>query len=120
MPKKELTLTKSEIAFLDALIELLREETSGTTERVTIRLDDHQVLFDKVRNLARVVTKVVGNWVQQRRLINDAYFRAFAGAPLTAAEDTAADIERISPELRDTLSSPASLEQLIALRERFR
>ena len=105
------TLTKAEIKFLEALIELEQEERDGTAETVTI--------FDSPDGVA--IWAKVGKWAWKNKwklvTATEAVIDAVGGV-LTSADGAEGDV---SPEMRAILSSTSesTLDDLIAAREQI-
>jgi hypothetical protein len=115
--KTELTLTKSEIAFLNATIELLLEEQRGRTESVTIAVESPAAFLSVLVKGAKALNKVVqkyGGWA------------ALATEVVDAVVGLSPESSRITPEqaktlerLRAAASRGISLEELLELRDRL-
>ena len=114
--KSQLTLTRSEIAFLNATIELLREEESGRTETVTITVDNPAALAKAAVKVAKKVNKWVernGGWLAVAALAAD-----FIGGDLASARISREQAEALE-RFRAAARRGVSLEELIELRDRL-
>ncbi len=117
----ELTLTKSELAFLNATIELMREEQAGRQESITIIIDDEPQFAAAVARAAIKVGRKVNRWVEK-----NGGWVAVATAVADWAWGFSASTDPVSVEhakalrlMKEKLQKGPSLEELIQLRDMF-
>lgn len=113
--KVELTLTKAEIAFLNATIEMMREDQLGRVESVTIQVEPAAAAWKAIIKAAKKVNQWVeknGGWVAVATAVVDQIF------------GYTAESSPISREQADSLASfraavkrGVSLDELIELRD---
>jgi hypothetical protein len=114
---EQLTLTKAEIAFLDATIELMREEEEGRVESITINIDPQASAYWKA--LVKTAKKV-NDWVQK----NGGYVAlATAAVDLFGFTATPSSVSQAQAEafekFRAAASQGVSLDDLIELRQQL-
>lgn len=113
----ELTLTRSEIAFLNATIELMLEEQGGRSESVTIVVNEPMAAAKALLKTAKKVNKWVernGGWLAVAAMALDAVF-GFTAQPSSIGREQADALQRF----RAAAKRGVTLEELIELRDRL-
>jgi hypothetical protein len=113
----QLTLTKSEIAFLNATIELMLEDQGGRTESVTIAVDDPTAFGKALVKTFKKINKWVeknGGWLAVAALAADRVFGLTAESTSITREQAQA-LERFRAAARRGVT----LEELLELRDRL-
>lgn len=115
--QNSLTLTKAEIAFLNATIELMLEEQGGRSESVTIAVHDPAALAGWLVKGFKALNKVVnkyGGWAVIATEVVDAVF-GLSAEPARISREQAEIMQRF----RTAAKQGVSLEQLLDLRDRL-
>ena len=115
--KNTLTLTKSELACLNATIEILLEEETGRTESVTIMVDSPAAFPGALVKGFKAVNKIVqkyGGWAALATEVADAIWGLTAETARVSREQANA-----VDQLRASVNRGISLEDLLELRDRI-
>lgn len=113
--KTELTLTKAEIAFLNATIEMMREDELGRVESVTIMVEPAAAFWKVIVKVAKAVNKWVeknGGWVAVATAVIDQLFGYTAESSPISREQA----ESLA-SFRAAVRRGVSLDELIELRD---
>jgi hypothetical protein len=110
---ESITLSRAELAFLQAVIEDLQEESSGRIESMTV-LADPAVVAAKWTKVLKKVTKKVTKATKYTWLVTEFVGGVVAETPPQLAEQRAQ-----LAKLKEQLITLNSLEDLVELRAKF-